>query len=91
MAGKWWEGIAGFLGELGGSKWKGIRGWNGLVSEEKEGEVLLKIRGRRKGSLLGNSLDFSALSLGRQKKGNEGGRMAGFYQEEAGCWRAGNF
>ena len=62
MAGKWWEGIAGFLGELEGSKWKGIRGWNGLVSGEKEGEVLLNSEGEGVGSLLGNSLDFSALS-----------------------------
>ena len=65
MAGKWWEGIAGFLGELGGSKWKGIRGWNGLVSGEKEGEVLLNSEGEEVGSLPGNSLWISAHSLGR--------------------------
>ena len=41
MVRKWWEGIAGFLGELGGAIGREIEAWkgNGLL-EKKEGVLL---------------------------------------------------
>ena len=47
MAGKWWEGIAGFLGELGGAIGREIEAWkgNGLL-EKKEGVLLWNSEGK---------------------------------------------
>ena len=49
------------LGDEMEENWMLERAW---FQGEKEREVLLKIRGRRRRSLLGNSLWTSALSLG---------------------------
>ena len=65
------------LGDEMEESWMLERAW---FQGEKEREVLLKIRGRRRRSLLGNSLWTSALSLGWQK-GIEGGRMLRLYQK----------
>ena len=85
MAGKWWEGIAGFLGELGGSIGREIEAWKGLGLLEKEGEVLLNFQREKKKVLLENSLDFSSLSLGASKS-DEGGLKGWLISEDGGCW-----
>ena len=41
MVGKWWGGIARFLGELGGSTGRAIGAWKGAGLLEKKEEVLL--------------------------------------------------
>ena len=41
MVGKWWGGIVGFLGELGGSTGRAIGAWKGAGLLEKKEEVLL--------------------------------------------------
>ena len=43
MAGKWWEGIAGLLGEFGESIRREIEAWKGAGLLEKKEEVLLKM------------------------------------------------
>ena len=50
MAGKWWEGIAGFLGELGGSIGREIEAWKGAgLLEKKEGVLLWNSEGKEEG------------------------------------------
>ena len=67
MAGKWWEGIAGFLGELGGSIGREIEAWKGAgLLEKKEGVLLWNSEGKEEGFGGEFSLDFS-FSLRWQK------------------------
>ena len=60
MVGKWWGGIARFLGELGGLIGREIEAWMGLGLLEKEERILLWNAEGKEEAFGGEfSLDFS--------------------------------